>query len=146
MPNGIVQKVEGEYAIVQIKRQDMCGDCHACDTVHQAKECTLKCMNTAKSKVGDRVELLVDQTTFLKATYIIYGLPLIGLLAGVGFGYAAAIGLGLSDGDLLMIFGAIIGLLASYLFIKNRDKKNKYKKMLPQIVTIEEENKTRDER
>ncbi|MDF2613022.1 MAG: Positive regulator of sigma(E) RseC/MucC [Clostridia bacterium] len=136
MPNGIVQKLEGEYAIVEIKRQDMCGDCHACDTVHEAKECKLKCINTAGSKVGDTVEISLDNESFLKATYIMYGAPLLGLLGGVGGGFIIAQLIKLNNSELLMIIGALAGMVAAYTVINKRDKKNRYKKMLPHIINI----------
>lgn len=136
MPSGIVQKLEGEYAIVQIERQDMCGDCHACDAVHQAKECALKCMNNVQSQVGDLVEISLDNESFLKATYIVYGVPLAGLLGGVFIGFITAQLMGNINAELLMILGAIAGIVVAYRVINNRDKKNKYKKMLPHIIEI----------
>ena len=138
MPSGIVQKLEGEYAIVQIKRQDMCGDCHACDAVHQAKECTLKCINRLQSQVGDLVEIEVDNGSFLKATYIVYGGPLVGLLGGMFIGFVIAQLIGTVNAELVMILGAIIGMVIAYRAINKRDKKNRYKKMLPHIIEIKD--------
>lgn len=137
MPTGVVQKLEGEYAIVKIERQDMCGDCHACDTVHPKKECTLKCSNQVQSQIGDVVELSLDNERFLKAVYILYGLPLIGFLGGMGLGFIAAQAIG-AKSDLLMILGAVAGMLAAFMIIRNRDKKDKYKKMLPQIIEVKD--------
>ncbi|WP_070000844.1 SoxR reducing system RseC family protein [Cellulosilyticum sp. I15G10I2] len=136
MPIGIVEKIEGEYAIVQIKRQDMCGDCHACDAVHEAKSCTLKCINNVSSKVGDTVEISADNKTFLKATFIMYGLPLAGLIVGILVGYVISAFISQIDSELLMILGAVLGMMMTFVIIKNRDKKNKYNKMLPHIISI----------
>lgn len=136
MTSGIVQKIEGEYAIVQIQRQDMCGDCHACDAVHESKPCALKCINSVNSQVGDSVEVSLDNTVFLKATYIMYGLPLLGLIGGIAIGYFAAQFIPAINPELLMILGAIIGMLITFVIIKKRDENNKYKKMLPHIRHI----------
>ncbi len=136
MPSGVVQIIEGEYAVVQIQRQDMCGDCHACDAVHVSQSCTLKCINSIKSEIGDLVEISLDNTTFLKATYIIYGLPLLGLGIGIALGYFIASFFPNINNELFMIAGAGLGMLITFLIIKSQDKKNKYKKMLPHIVKI----------
>jgi sigma-E factor negative regulatory protein RseC len=136
MPSGIVQSIEGQYAIVEIKRQDMCGDCHACDAVHEAKECTLKCINNVRSQVGDVVEISLDQQIFLKATFIMYGLPLAGLMGGLGIGFLAAQLFTQLPSELLIIVGAFAGMLIAFLFINQRDKRNQYKKMLPHVISI----------
>ncbi|MDF2594137.1 MAG: SoxR reducing system RseC family protein [Clostridia bacterium] len=136
MPSGIVQSIEGQYAIVEIKRQDMCGDCHACDAVHEAKECTLKCINNVRSQVGDIVEISLDQQIFLKATFIMYGLPLAGLLGGLGIGFLATQLFVQLPSELLIIAGAFAGMLIAFLFIKEKEKRNQYKKMLPHIISI----------
>ncbi len=136
MPSGIVQKIEGEYAIVEIKRQDMCGDCHACDAVHVSRACTLKCINNVHSKVGDSVEISLDNKTFLKATIIMYGLPLAGLIGGLLVGYIIGNFATYMDAEILMILGATLGMGLMFMVIKNRDKQNKYRKMLPYITSI----------
>lgn len=61
MPIGTVEKVEEDYVIVSIERQDMCGECHACEMLGEVKKCTLKCVNECKSQVGDQVEVDVEQ-------------------------------------------------------------------------------------
>ena len=136
MPSGIVEKIEGEYAIVKLERQDMCGDCHACDSVHAAQSCTLKCFNDLHTQVGDAVEISVDNSTFLKAAVIMYGLPFIGLVGGIIGGYILSTFIPTVNGELFMILGALLGMLFMFFIVKNRDKKNKYKKMLPHIIGI----------
>lgn len=136
MPHGTVEKIEGEYVIVQIKREDMCGDCHACDAVHEAKSCTLKCINNMNSKVGDQVEISVDHDIFLKATFIMYGFLLVGLIGGIGTGYVVATWIDVIQAEILMFIGAIVGMGLTFIVIRQKDKKDKYKKMLPHIIAI----------
>ena len=123
MPIGTVEKVEEDYVIVSIERQDMCGECHACEVLGEVKKCTLKCVNGCKSQVGDQVEVDVEQHSFMKATFIMYGLPLIGLILGVGMGYKFSEGIAIVLG---------LGLMAlTFGMIKYGEKYNKYAKMLP---------------
>lgn len=128
MPVGTVERLESDFVIVSMKRQDMCGDCHACEMIGEVKKCTLKCVNKCNSQIGDRVEIDVANSSFMKATFIIYGLPLIGLLAGVGIGYKVSEALGIVLGVLFM--AGIFGL------IKLGEHKNKYQKMLPAVIKV----------
>ena len=128
MPIGTVEKLESDCVIVTMERQDMCGDCHACDMMGEVKKCTLKCVNKCSSQIGDKVEVDVSNSTFMKATLIMYGLPLIGLVAGVGLGYQASELLGIILGFSFM--AGIFGL------IKLGDHKKKYEKMLPVAIKI----------
>lgn len=123
MPIGVVTKVEKEYVMVALERQDMCGECHACEILGEVKKCTLKCINQCKSQEGNLVEVDVAQTSFMRATFIMYGLPLIGLLIGVGMGYKYSEGLAILMGLILMMI--------IFWIIKYGEKRNKYVKMLP---------------
>lgn len=123
MPVGVVKKVEENYVMVTLERQDMCGECHACEMLGEIKKCTLKCINQCESKEGNKVEVDITQTFFMKATFIMYGLPLIGLLVGVGIGHQYSEVLGILVGVICMM--SILGV------IKYREKHSKYVKMLP---------------
>ena len=136
---GKVQSVKGDYAVVTIERQDMCGDCHACDMVHDKKTCTLTCVNTLKAQKGDEVKLELKESTFLKATYLLYGVPFLGLFGGLMGGYFLATLLKLMWGELLMVLVGIIGMAIGCLYIYWTEKKHKYQKMLPKIIEIKKE-------
>lgn len=128
MPVGTVEKIESDYVIVSIERQDMCGECHACEMLGEVKKCTLKCVNKCESQIGDQVEVDVEHTSFMKATFIMYGLPLIGLLVGIGIGYrfSEVIAIVLGTALMALIFG----------LIKYGEKRNKYRKMLPTATKV----------
>lgn len=139
MPIGTVNKVEGNYVFVTIERQDMCGSCHACQVLSNPKKCEIKCLNNKKCKVGDTVRISLDDSRFLKSTFIMYGIPLIFFFIGLAVGAEIAKFFGFSSEELCMIIGAVGMLVLSYLIIHRLDNKKKYEKMLPQIVEIIEE-------
>lgn len=130
MPIGIVESVNKNYTLVKIDRQEMCGDCHACDMVHPSKKCMLKCQDQIGSQVGDKVVISLEEQIFLKATYTMYGLPFMGFMAGLGLGY-----LWNRQNELLIASTSLLGALLMLLFIYAKDKKNKFKKYLPYIVS-----------
>lgn len=139
MPIGRVEELEGKLGVVHMDRQDMCGDCHACEALSGKKSCVIKCINTVQAQVGDVVEVDVTQQIFLKATYIMYGLPFVGLMIGLGLGYIISLDMTAHMGEIVMIAGAFLGMGSMLFYIKWRDKKNAYHKYMPRIVKIKED-------
>ena len=137
MPYGIVKEVHEDLAVVVMERQDMCGDCHACEMLSGKKECTLTCHKHVKCEVGDRVEVTLTNEHFLKATYIVYGVPLIGFIIGILIGYGLAQVVSSGGEDIFVAAGAIIGTCIGIGYIKWRDKQKTYNKFLPHIVRKE---------
>lgn len=135
MPYGIVKEIKGNTAVVVMERQDMCGDCHACEMMSGKKDCTLSCQTKIPCQVGDKVEVSLTTDYFLKATYLIYGVPLIGLLVGLGVGIGLSKILSVSYEDLIVALGMIIGTGLGILYIKVKDKKQTYTKFFPHIVS-----------
>lgn len=137
MPYGVVKEIHKDSAVVIMERQDMCGDCHACEMLSGKKACTLTCLNHIKCNVGDRVEVTLTNEHFLKATYLVYGVPLIGFVIGILIGYGLAQLLTFGEEDIFVAIGAILGTLIGIGYIKWRDKQESYHKFLPHIVKKE---------
>lgn len=134
MPKGVVKEVERGFAFVHLDRQDMCGDCHACEAITGKKQCVLKCIDRIHTKAGDLVEVSLEQSVFLKATYIMYGVPFIGFIVGLVIGYKLSAYVTGGMGDLLMVIGALLGTGIALGIIKLRDKKKAYQKYMPHII------------
>jgi len=85
-----VTGVDGNWALVQMQRQSACSHCElssGCGTGvigrllgHRRKPVTIK--NEYQLKPGDSVMLGLPEGAFLKASLLIYGLPLLGLMVG----------------------------------------------------------------
>lgn len=131
MAKGIVKEVKKDTVIVMLERQDMCGDCHACEMISGKKSCILQCQTKIDCEVGDIVEVELSNNLFLKATYLIYGMPLIGFISGLCLSYL----LGLSDW--LTALMTLIGTSLSILYIKIQDKRKIYHSFLPHIIKKE---------
>ncbi len=82
---GTVIAVDGENATVAFKRSKACGDCHACISFGTDQAQTA-IRNTLGAAIGDRVAIELHQGSVFKASLILYGLPLVLLLAGVLLG------------------------------------------------------------
>lgn len=134
MPKGTVEKVEGELATVSIERQDMCGECHACEVLGEVKKCQIQCIDKCQSQVGDEVEIDLDQASFLKATGIMYGVPLVGLFIGLGVGMLIPARFGKNVQEIGMMILGLLMMSLGLFWVKGREKKHKYNKHLPSII------------
>ncbi len=101
---GTVIKVEDKKAMVRFKRTDACGHCNACFHLG-SNEADIEIDNTLKAAAGDQVVIELHGKSVFKASLIMYGVPIIGLIVGAGIGstigdlYAAV-------GGVLLAFGA----------------------------------------
>ena len=100
---GTVMAVDGEKASVVFKRSKACGDCHACVSFG-TDQAETEIENTLGAKVGDRVAIELHQGSVFKASLMLYGMPLVLLLAGVLLG-----------SQISNLAGALIGIGAAAL-------------------------------
>jgi len=85
-----VTGLDGNWALVQMQRQSACSHCelsNGCGTGaigrllgHRRKPVKIK--NEHRLKPGDNVVLGLPEEALLKASLLIYGLPLLGLIGG----------------------------------------------------------------
>ena len=126
---GTVVALENEMARVRFTRSDMCGSCHACfrgDT----NEAEIELQNSAHASVGDVVFIELHESLVLKASLLMYGIPLVGLLLGV---VCCA-----SLGDLYAAAGGILLCASAFLLLRVLEPRFKKKgKFKPRMVAVE---------
>jgi sigma-E factor negative regulatory protein RseC len=82
----LVVAVDGLYAMVSSQRKSACGSCHAeasCSVLSGGgtkHDTQIRAMNPLGALVGQRVELEISEQQFLKASFLVYVLPIISLL------------------------------------------------------------------
>ena len=138
---GIVLRTESEAAWVKTTRSSACEGCTArgsCHTMGGGQEMEVKALNPAGAKAGDRIVLSFETRSLLKATFLIYVLPIIFLITGAAFGQVLAPRLGLSSATLSVLFGFAFFFSAVFI-IKARAnkmaKKNTYQPKITKILT-----------
>ena len=115
---GTVTELNGNKAKVVFTRSKACGDCHACVSFG-SNQAETELTNTLGAKVGDRVSIELHSGSVFTASLIMYGIPLVALLAGV------LIGSFISD-----LFTAVFGIGAAVIaFLIIRLFEPKFKKM-----------------
>ncbi len=127
---GKVIELKGKKAVVRFVRSDACGHCNACFRLG-SNEADIEIDNTLKAKLDDVVGIEMHGKSVLKASLLLYGLPLVALLVGAFIGSF--------KGDL---YSALAGLLfAAGAFFILRAFEPKFSRMTefkPRMVEIME--------
>ena len=96
----------------------------------------VEALNEAGAKVGDRIVLLFETSSLLKATFLLYVFPILLLLAGAFLGQAIAAHTNMNPSGLSAITGFSF-FIAAVLFIKVRANKMALKQEYrPKIIKI----------
>lgn len=135
---GIVLKLENGNAVVGIKRNSACSSCGACELGSNHSQMYLTLENTVNAKPGDTVEIELPASQFLKASTILYLIPLMALILGIILGYYIGVYLNLNAET----FGAITGIIFTiFTYMSIRRLEPKFKKdsdLNPKITNIYE--------
>ncbi|SNX55302.1 SoxR reducing system RseC family protein [Thermoanaerobacterium sp. RBIITD] len=130
LEKGRIVDIKDGKAKVELIRNDMCGKCHACE-IGSNNRMLIEVDINDDEKIGDSVSLEMKEASMLKATFIMYGIPLLFFFIGVFLGYAISELLNLKN--ISQIIEAISGILLtsiSFMGIKyysNRIINTEYK-------------------
>ena len=133
---GKVESVEDKNIFVTVIREEACAHCKMCTTgVNEGKECTIEAVNKCGAGVGDIVEIDVQSNYFLRATAIMYGIPLLAMMLGIGASLVILEWMDISNAE---VISALIGLALTglvYLLINKREKANKNSQYIPIAIS-----------
>lgn len=116
--NGIVIEEMGSYLKLRLMRHTACGSCGACHLGDEQKDITLIAKNDANAHKGDLVEVEMATNGVLSAAFIMYVIPLVGLLTGLLAGNSL-----FGGNDLITAFSGLVVMSIAFLIIKLNDKK-----------------------
>ncbi len=117
---GKVIELDNDMVYVTLLRTSACGgNCKACGASCETIEHRIKAVNSIDAKLGDLVEIAMDDKNGLKASAILYLIPFLGFISGI----FAAYFLKLSEAKVFL--SGIFGLIISYLIVHFIDKKNR---------------------
>lgn len=136
---GTVREVRGEKAVVVTDRQSMCGQCMAkgyCHMLGGGKEMVAEALNPIGAKPGDTVKIGIPAGTVVKASFVVYMIPAIGLVGGAALGYVTGTSSGV-DYNLATLVGCCAGLGISLIVVRllsnTLSERPSYR---PEIITI----------
>lgn len=123
---GVVLSREGRTAWVEVRRQTTCNGCAVsagCGTGVLGRwlpggTTRLRVADPIGVEPGQRVLLAIPDGAVLRASALLYLVPLSGLLAGAIAGEQLTTGLGLT-GDGLAMLGGAVGLVTGFGFVRH---------------------------
>jgi len=133
---GVVVENKMTTAKVLIQRHSSCGSCKGCRLGNEDFELEVEAINQVEAKVGQRVEVVMDEESLLQAAFIAYTIPLIALLSGIILGGKLLTYFDIVDYH--EIFTAMIGFTLmglTFLIIRKREKIIKTKKKFMPVIT-----------
>ena len=136
---GIVTAVgDNGCATVKTVASTACEACAAKSSCHgSGQEREVEVLNPVGAGCGDRIVLHLADGVFLKATFLLYIVPIIGLMAGAALGHIAAPTVGL-DPSLAAAAAAFGGFAIAVAFVRyqgNRmGRENRYRPAIIRIV------------
>ncbi len=131
MEKGRVIKVDGEKVKVSFKRGAGCGSCKACSEGQNENEMEIIAYNDCDAQLNDFVAVSIETEFMLKATGIMYGIPLITMMIGFLLGNMVS--------QVVSFATGIIFLLITYYVIKKNESKFQNRNFTAKAVAIVDE-------
>lgn len=137
---GIVSDISGGIAKVAILKKSACEQCAASGACHPGggDQDLMEAANPLGAQKGQKVKVVIAPQLYLKASIILYGIPLSVFIAGAIAAKNVAIRLGReASSDLWAFLAGALCLVISFLFIRLYNKKvEKTQQYKPVIVEI----------
>lgn len=134
---GLVKSVKENTATIEIRRVSACGEnCASCKGGCAPTNHYITAKNTIHASAGQYVKLEMENKHVLGAAFLVYIVPLVGMILGILLGIAAAEYLGYVINKELI--GFAVGLLflgIFYFVISFIDKKIKQSKTMEVVIT-----------
>lgn len=125
----------GHTALVSFEKQEAWGSCNACQVGEQAtlKSEQIEVENRIGAKTGDLVEIELPDKLFLKAAFLLYGLPLLVLLS------VLLISQSFIQNELISALLAFAAMFFCYYLLRQKQKsaelKGRYQSVVTRVIT-----------
>lgn len=127
---GIVLAVNGDMAKVKVARHSSCENCGSCPGNSAV---VVDARNVAQAKPGQRVLIQIKEVNMLKAAFIVYMLPLIGIFGGTAAGSYLADYV-LSPVLSFQIAGGVAGFALTVFYIWFFDRRSRQDMAMQPVV------------
>ena len=121
---GTAVSVSGDRVTIAMKRTAACDKCGRCSHPHIAfgdnSQLIIEAISSGDIRPGDTVEVEMESRDFLAASFIVWGVPLLAGVAGLGLG--VFLGRMLGNAELWGTVFAIGALAASFFWLHQYDK------------------------
>lgn len=138
---GLVINTKDHLAVIQMTRTEACGQCRACLAGMKKEQMIIEADNECNAKVGDWVIMELRNNSFIKAVMILYGIPMVALVAGIVLGYYILYTYIPINREVLSFAVGLLFTAFAYLWIRSKESTWDKKKIRPVAtrVTTEKE-------
>ena len=127
------------FAVVLVKRSSACEGCGAkgaCHAFGGGRDARVSVENDVGAKTGDLVEIGIEEASLVKASFLVYIVPIIALLLGAATGQHFSEQIGISE-EGAAAFCGLLALIGSLVIIRLFDPIfKKRRSMRPRIIRI----------
>ena len=136
----IVELKSKAVAAVLCKKSALCEHCASAGLCHMGddnRSMVVEAFNPLGAEVGDRVRLVTTTRSFLQSSFILYIVPLIGLVVGGALGEIIGLNLPVGiDPDLLAAIVGTVFLVGTFLLIRVGSRAIPRESYMPRITEI----------
>lgn len=142
--HGTIVELKGaEVAVVLCQKQGACQHCPssgACQMGDDGKSMLVEAFNQIGAGVGDKVKVVTSTRNFLQSSFVVYILPVIGLLIGAGLGQLLGEHTDIAlDPKLLSALLGVAFLVGTFLCIRVGTRALKRELFMPRIIALRPE-------
>ncbi len=137
----VVEIKEAGIAVVRCKRNSACDHCPSsgsCNVGDDSESMLVDAFNAIDAQVSDQVKVVTSTRHFLQSSFMLYIVPIIGLLIGALIGQTigekTALGI---DPSLLSALCGVLFLAATFIAIRFGTRSVKREVFMPRIVEIQ---------
>ena len=134
--NGIVESIDGNWVWVKTQRKSACSHCghrDHCQMIEGGDRMIVKARNAAHAGKGDEVELFISTKTKMKCVFMVYMVPVFGLMIGAFSAGSLSAFLGLNPKVGMALF-SLSGVALAYILIRQYSKRMEIKNALTPLV------------
>jgi sigma-E factor negative regulatory protein RseC len=138
---GVVIKSNATTAWIKTTKTGGCKGCSArgsCHTLGGGKEMEVEAINVAGAGAGDHVVIGFETGSLLKASFLLYIFPILGLVGGAVVGNEIAPVVGLNS-EAASLTAGFLFLILAFLFVRQKGtqlaKNNQYRPKVIRIVS-----------
>ena len=132
----VIEKKENNKLLIKLERQEACAKCRACSAGMQSKEMLLVAENLCHASVGDDVEIFLEETDFMKAVLIMYGIPFLFFVGSVLITYFILDSMGIANTEIISFAVGIVLVAVSYLVIHHFESHFKSNNYVPKATSV----------
>jgi sigma-E factor negative regulatory protein RseC len=135
---GIVVEVTGDIARVSILAKSACEKCSASGVCHPGDKEYMEASNPLGARKGQKVKVVLAPQVYLKASIILYGIPMTVFVAAAILGKNIALKFGSeANSDLWAFIAGTVCMGVSFIFIRLYNNKiEKTQQYKPVVVEI----------